>query len=82
MVSSSELTCQELVELVTEYIEGKLPATERVRFLEHLDQCPGCQTYLEQIQLTTATLGKLTEESIEPETRQALLRVFHDWKQG
>jgi anti-sigma factor RsiW len=74
------LTCQELVELVTDYLEEKLPPAERVRFEEHLAMCPNCPTYLEQIRRTIRALRMLPEESIAPEARQELLETFRDWK--
>jgi anti-sigma factor RsiW len=51
------LTCQELVELVTEYLDDALPPHERERFEEHLLTCPGCQTHLTQMQQTIRILG-------------------------
>ena len=77
-----ELSCQELVELVTDYLENALPRAERVRFEEHLIACPGCQTYLEQIRQTIDVLGRVTEESLEPAARDKLLDLFRNWKRG
>ena len=75
-----DLPCQQLVELVTDYLENRLPEPERIRFEAHLGLCSGCRTYLEQMRLTVRALGQLTEESIEPETRQRLLVAFRDWR--
>jgi predicted anti-sigma-YlaC factor YlaD len=75
-----DLPCRELVELVTDYLEGALSAGERARFEEHLRGCSGCRAYLEQMRLTIQALGRLTEEAIPPEAKQELLRVFRDWK--
>ncbi len=77
-----ELSCQELVELVTDYLENALPPAERVRFEEHLIACPGCQTYLEQMRQTIDVLGRVTEESLEPAARHKLLDLFRNWKRG
>ena len=74
-----ELACRELVELVTDYLEGQLGPLERVRFEEHLTDCSGCRTYLEQMRQTLAALGRLPEESLSPEARDALLEAFRDW---
>jgi anti-sigma factor RsiW len=74
------LTCQELVELVTEYFEGTLPARERIRFERHLSTCPYCTTYLDQMQITIRTLGRLPEETISADAREALLGAFREWK--
>jgi len=78
----SELNCKELVELITAYLEGTLPADERTRFDAHLPHCSGCRNYLQQMRLTIRTLGTLSEASIPPVARQRLLSVFCDWKAG
>ena len=74
------MSCQELVELVTEYFEGTLPPAERERFEAHLATCSGCTNYLQQMRQTIQVLGKLTEETIAPQTRDELLQVFKNWK--
>ena len=74
-----ELTCQELVELVTDYFDGALPPAERARFDAHLDECEACRIYLEQMR---ATIGAV-QSSRELEGREevgALLQTFRDWK--
>jgi anti-sigma factor RsiW len=53
------MTCQELVELVTEYLEGTLPGPDRQRFEEHLAECPHCVAYLEQMRITIGLVGRL-----------------------
>ncbi len=80
MTDSSALTCQELVELVTEYLEGCLAPVDRERFEAHLGICPGCQHYLDQIRKSIALTGGLSETSIPTEARDNLLQWFHDWK--
>ena len=82
MTFPDELSCRELVELVTDYLENALPLAERVRFEEHLAACPGCQTYLEQMRQTIDVLGRVTEESLEPAARDQLLDLFRNWKRG
>lgn len=79
-IKEHELTCKELVELVTEYLEGKLSAADESRFSKHLSLCDGCKAYLQQIRVTIATLGKLTEQSISAEAKEKLFRVFRSWK--
>jgi anti-sigma factor RsiW len=76
----NELTCQELVELVTDYLEGALPAREHARFERHIGGCPHCHTYVDQMRITIRTLGRLPEETVSPEARDALLDVFREWK--
>ena len=75
------LTCREMVELVTEYIEGTMPQRLRAIFEAHLSVCPGCTAYLDQMRQTIHALGKLTEETIAPQARDELLQVFRNWKQ-
>jgi predicted anti-sigma-YlaC factor YlaD len=81
MTTSNELSCQELVELVTEYLEGTLPAQERVRFEDHLAICPGCSNYLDQMRRTIQMVGALKEEAIPDDAKEQLLRAFRAWKQ-
>ena len=76
----NELTCKELVELVTDYFEEKLSTSERQRFEVHLSTCRGCRIYLKQMEQTIGLLGKLNEEAITPEAQHELLQVFRDWK--
>ena len=76
----TELTCQELVELVTDYLEETLPGDARVRFDEHLAGCPYCRTYLEQFRTTIELAGTLREEDVTPAAREALLARFAEWK--
>jgi hypothetical protein len=71
-----------MVELVTEYIEGMMSPRLRAIFEAHLNVCPGCTAYLDQIRQTISVLGKLTEETIAPQARDELLQVFRDWKRG
>ena len=77
---SDGLTCQEVVGLVTEYLESSLLPAARAQFEEHVDDCPGCQTYLQQIEQIIAMLRQLAEGPMFPETRQQLLTLFQTWK--
>jgi anti-sigma factor RsiW len=70
------MTCQELVELVTAYLDGTLSAQERQEFDEHLALCPGCDRYLEQLRVTIALLGELPEDSLSGPVRAELLEAF------
>jgi anti-sigma factor RsiW len=74
-----ELTCRELVELVTDYLEDRLTLQTRARFEAHLADCEYCATYVEQMGQTIRTLGRLPEESLSPQARDALLEAFRDW---
>ncbi len=74
------MTCKELVELVTEYLEETLPPDDQQRFEDHLKDCSYCVTYLDQMRQTIRTLGRLTDEDLSLDARQDLLRIFRDWK--
>ena len=75
-----EMTCQEFVELVTEYLDGALPHQERERFEQHLGGCPYCAFYLEQIRKTIALVGALGEHDLDAEARATLLGAFRRWR--
>ncbi|HVP03815.1 MAG TPA: zf-HC2 domain-containing protein [Solirubrobacteraceae bacterium] len=77
-----DITCRELVELVTDYLEGALEPADRARFEEHLVVCAACVTYVEQLRQTVRATGALREEAIEPAVREELLRAFRDWHRG
>ena len=79
---AEDLSCRELVELVTDYLEGALSPEDRGRFDEHLRVCDGCSAYLEQFRETIRLTGTLREDSIEPAARDALLEQFKDWKRA
>ena len=77
---SRDLTCAEVVELVTEYLEGGLSAFERERFEEHLGVCDWCVTYLEQMRQTIDSTGRLRTEDLDPRLQDALVELFRGWK--
>ncbi|MFL6170426.1 MAG: anti-sigma factor family protein, partial [Ornithinibacter sp.] len=62
------------------YLEGELPAMDRVDFEEHLRLCPGCDTYLDQFRTTISLMGQLSAESISSDARTRLLDAFADWR--
>jgi len=74
------MACQELVEVITAYLEGTLPAVDRARFETHLASCASCQEYLEQMQALVRLTGKLTTRSLEPESVDSLLSAFRRWR--
>ena len=80
MTATHELTCKELVERVTDYLEGTMSPAERVAVDQHLVFCTGCEIYLAQMRETIRLAGTLREEDVDPEAADALLRVFRDWK--
>jgi predicted anti-sigma-YlaC factor YlaD len=80
-LNKDELNCQEVVELVTDYLEQALLPEMKAAFEEHVAECPGCDTYIEQVQQTIRMLRKLTEQPMFPETKEELLEIFRNWKQ-
>ena len=78
--SNDDLPCQELVELVTEYLEDRLSPPERARFEAHLAICSGCRTYLEQMRQTIRAIGHISHEPITSRTRDEVLAIFRAWR--
>jgi len=75
-----QLSCRELVELVTDYLEDDLSEEERVRFDDHIDRCKGCRAYLEQMRTTITLLGRLPAEALPPGAEKELLAAFRGWR--
>jgi hypothetical protein len=75
-----DLTCKELVELITGYLEGTLRGRRLRRFESHLAACDGCTRYLVQMEMTVRMTGTLTEEQVTDEQKAVLLAAFRDWK--
>jgi anti-sigma factor RsiW len=82
MTVADAINCQELVELVTDYLEGALEQSDLRRFEEHLADCGKCTDYLEQLRATIRAVGRITPEDLSPEAEEALLDVFRDWTQA
>lgn len=74
------LSCKELTELVTDYLEERLSFMQRTRFQLHLGMCRHCRRYLRQMRLTVRTLGTLPEEPIAADVREELMKRFRSWK--
>ena len=75
-----EMACQELVNVITDYLEGTLPESDCARFEAHLATCPACQEYLEQMRALVRLTGSLDANSLEPATVDSLLGAFRRWK--
>lgn len=81
-MAGETLTCKEVVEIVTDYLEGTMSDEERRRFDEHVAVCEGCDTYVHQMRETIRLSGMLTEEQVPDPQKEALLSAFQDWKAG
>ena len=76
----AHISCRELVELVTAYLEGALSQEDRFRFENHLAECDHCTTYLDQMRRTIELTGTLRVDDVSPAAEQALLHAFRNWR--
>ena len=79
-VTEAELTCKELTELITDYLEERLQHSDVIRFEQHLSVCPGCVAYLDQMRAIVKALGAEPPLEIPPAIESDLLQVFRRWK--
>ena len=78
---TTEFTCQEMIEVVTSYLDDALPPDERQRFERHLSYCAGCSTYCDQMRETIRQTGMVPrEESLPPALRDEIIARFRTWK--
>lgn len=76
------LTCRELTETITDYLEGRMPLLRRLEFQLHLGMCGNCRAYLQQIRSTVRLLGRLPDEPMPDDVAAELLQRFTNWKAG
>jgi anti-sigma factor RsiW len=76
---AQEIRCRQLVELVTDYLEGALPRGVRRRLEKHLAACDACTLYVEQMRAIHRAAGTIRPEELPPDTREGLVAAFHDW---
>jgi anti-sigma factor RsiW len=74
-----DMTCQELAELITDYLEGALPRRARARFVLHITGCRNCRRYVEQMRTTIAVTGRIRADDIPPAVRDELVAAFRGW---
>lgn len=77
---TTELTCREMVEVMSDYLEGALADRDRALFEQHLVLCDGCTAYLDQMRRTVALIGRLRQTALDPAFRGRLLETFRAWK--
>lgn len=82
MSSARTLTCQELTEVLTDYLEGVMSLKDRARFEAHLAICDGCVTYVDQMRQVIATVHELRPDDVEATAPDDLLGAFRAWKRG
>jgi anti-sigma factor RsiW len=81
-VTDDEMTCREVLELLTEYLEGALPPAARAPVAAHLDDCEPCDRFLQQLTLTISLTATLSEDDIADDVRDSLLRAFRTWRRS
>lgn len=80
MSTTEDLTCRELVEVVTAYLDDAMPEDERARFESHLGACAKCRAYLAQFRQTIRLAGHLREDDLPAGARERMLAAFRDWR--
>ena len=76
------MKCREIVELMTDYLEGALSESDRRRFEAHMTGCDGCTEYLDQLRTTLRLAVKTADQPIPKELEAEFMRAFRDWKAG
>jgi anti-sigma factor RsiW len=76
------IPCREMVELITDYLEGTMSRSQRRRFEAHLAGCENCSEYLRQMRVTIIASGTLREEDLTPQMREEFGEMFRDWRSG
>jgi anti-sigma factor RsiW len=80
LLRRNDLVCQQIVELVTDYLEGTLSRSQRRRFEAHLAGCPHCSEYLAQMRATIRLTGRLENDDLTPEMREDFARIYKRWR--
>ena len=78
-MSDDDIACRDLVEIVTDYLEGLLDAGTASRVATHLEECPGCEEYIEQMRTTIRLVGRVPVETLSPEVKLGLMNAFRDF---
>jgi anti-sigma factor RsiW len=82
MIDNEALSCQELVELVTDYLEGALDAAARAAFERHIAACGDCSRYLRQLEAIVRATGRLTPSDLTPAAEETLVQAFRGWSRS
>jgi predicted anti-sigma-YlaC factor YlaD len=80
--SRKDLMCQQVVEMVTDYLEEALTTADRQRLDQHLAGCEDCTEYLAQVRETISLAGRLTPADLTPQMRDTFTDIFHRWQAG
>ena len=76
MADGTAISCQEVVEVVTDYLEGRLSPEDAAIFEAHLELCDGCRWYLDQIRITIDTVGRIEDADVPPALRSTVMGAF------
>jgi anti-sigma factor RsiW len=76
------MTCRQVVELMTDYLEDNLPAGDRARFEEHIAGCDGCRAYLAQLQTTREMVGRIANVPMPASVERELIEAFRNWRRA
>ena len=82
MAEHEHISCQQVVELVNDYLDKALEPDTASLFEQHVNFCDGCDWYLDQMRSTVATVGRINEEAVPPQMRDKLLAAFREWKRS
>ena len=78
-MSDDDIACRDLVEIVTDYLEGRLDEGTASRVATHLAECTGCDEYIEQMRTTIRLVGRVPVETLSPEVKLGLMNAFRDF---
>jgi anti-sigma factor RsiW len=81
LLRGEKLVCQEIVELVTDYLEGTLARSQRRRFEAHLVGCEHCTEYLAQMRETISLTGRLRSDDLTPAMREEFAALYRRWRE-
>jgi len=76
------MTCRQVVELMTDYLEGNLSARDRASFEEHIAGCDGCRAYLAQLRTTRDVVGRIADEPMPASVERELIEAFRNWRRA
>lgn len=82
MSAPEDVTCQEIVEIVNDYVEGALGPHEREAVELHLNLCDGCSDYLQQLRVAIALTGELPADALSPEVEDELCSAFRNFRRS
>lgn len=74
------LVCQQMVELITDYLEGGLPRSQQRRFEAHISGCEHCSEYLEQMRRTIRLTGRLRTTDLTAKMSEEFAAIYRRWQ--